>query len=69
MNIFIVHSGADRDYVYEKKEEIKNSCSKANILLLEYRKIWRPEVRRLMKSAQMILYIVGKESYKSRNIN
>ncbi|MDE7186569.1 MAG: hypothetical protein K2O13_03560 [Lachnospiraceae bacterium] len=69
MNIFIVHSGADRDYVYEKKEEIKNSCSKANILLLEYRKIWRPEARRLMKSAQMILYIVGKESYKSRNIN
>ena len=69
MNIFIVHSGADRDYVYEKKEEIKNSCSKANILLLEYRKIWRPEVRRLMKSAQMILYIVGKESYKSRHIN
>lgn len=69
MNIFIVHSGADRDYVYGKKEEIKNSCSKANILLLEYRKIWRPEVRRLMKSAQMILYIVGEESYKSRNIN
>lgn len=69
MNIFIVHSGADRDYVYEKKEEIKQSCSKANILLLEYRKVWRPEVRRLMKAAQMILYIVGEESYKSRNIN
>lgn len=69
MNIFIVHSGADRDYVYEKKAEIKQSCSKANILLLEYRKVWRPEVRRLMKAAQMILYIVGEESYKSRNIN
>lgn len=69
MNIFIIHSGADKEVVYEKKEEIKSRCSGANILILEYKLIWKPEARRMMKAAQMILYIVGEESCKSRNIN
>ena len=69
MNIFIIHSGEDLDYVVEKKNEITSKSDKVNILLLKYRLFWKQEVRRLMKSAQIVLYIVGKEGYKSRNIN
>ncbi|MBE6618109.1 MAG: hypothetical protein E7627_09285 [Ruminococcaceae bacterium] len=69
MNIFIIHSGQDIDYVNEKKTEIKNRCEKAHVLLLKYRLFWKREAKRLMKSAQMILYIVGKEGYKSKNID
>jgi len=69
VNIFIIHSGQDIDYVNEKKTEIKNRCEKAHVLLLKYRLFWKREAKRLMKSAQMILYIVGKEGYKSKNID
>ncbi len=69
MNIFIIHSGEDRKVVLEKREEIKAKCNKANISLLDYRTIWKPEVRRLMKATQMVLYFVGEKSHKSRNID
>ena len=67
MNIFIIHSGKDKVVVGQKKDEIKRKCKKANVLLLDYRLIWKPEARKLMKSAQMILYFVGEKG--SRNID
>lgn len=69
MNIFIVHSGNDKDYVSKKKTEITDGCKKANVLLLEYRLFWKHEVKKLIKSAQMILYIVGSEGHSSKNID
>ena len=70
MNIFIIHSGGDKDYVAEKKEEIVKLCkNKANVLLLKYRLFWKPEVKKLMKSAQIVLYLVGEDGHKSRNID
>lgn len=69
MNIFIVHSGADVKRVNETKGEIARKCKKANILLLKYRLLWKREVRKLMKSAQIVLYIVGADGHKSKNID
>ena len=69
MNIFIVHSGADVKRVNETKGEIAGKCKKANILLLKYRLLWKREVRKLMKSAQIVLYIVGADGHKSKNID
>ena len=67
MNIFIIHSGLDKEYVNKKKNEIITDCKKANVLLLEYRLFWKHEVKKLIKSAQMVLYIAGSEGYTSRN--
>lgn len=69
MNIFIIHSGLDKEYVNKKKNEIITDCKKANVLLLEYRLFWKHEVKKLIKSAQMVLYIAGSEGYTSRNID
>ena len=69
MNIFIIHSGLDYTKADSVKNELKDNCKRANVLLLEYRKLWKPEAKKLMKDAQIILFIVGKESYLSRNIN
>ena len=75
MNIFIIHSGMDMENVAEKKKELNqinigsNGNKKANVLLLEYRRIWKPEVKKLIKSAQIVLYILSKDGYKSKNID
>jgi len=73
MNIFVIHSGTDKS-IEEKVAEINtingaNNQKKANVLLLKYRTFWRPEVRRLIKSSQMVLYILSKDGHKSKNID
>lgn len=70
MNIFIIHSGDDLELIRQKKDELCAKCSKARVLLLEYRRpFWKREAKRLMRQAQMILYLVGRQSAKSRNID
>lgn len=70
MNIFIIHSGSDLDLVQQKKDELCSKCSRAKVLLLEYRKpLWKTEAKQLIRQAQMILYMVGEQSAKSRNID
>ena len=70
MNIFIIHSGEDMETICQKKEELCGKCSKARVLLLEYRRLmWKREAKQLMRQAQMILYLVGENSWKSANIN
>lgn len=70
MNVFIIHSGEDMDAIFRKKEELCQKCGKAKVLLLEYRKfMWKQEAKQMMRQAQMILYIVGKNSWQSKNIN
>ena len=43
--------------------------NKANVLLLKYRLFWKQEVKKLMKSAQIVLYLAGENGHKSRNID
>lgn len=75
MNIFIIHSGTDKKNVVAKKNEINqlnengNGRKKANVLLLEYRIFWKPEVKKLIKSAQIVLYIASADSHRSKNID
>lgn len=70
MNIFIIHSGDDLELIQQKKDELCAKCGKARVLLLEYRRpFWKREAKRLMRQAQMILYLVGRNSAKSRNID
>lgn len=70
MNIFIIHSGDDLELIRQKKDELCAKCGKARVLLLEYRRpFWKREAKRLMRQAQMILYLVGRNSAKSRNID
>lgn len=70
MNIFIIHSGDDLELIRQKKDELCEKCGKAKVLLLEYRRpFWKKEAKRLMRQAQMILYLVGEHSAKSRNID
>ena len=69
MNIFVIHSGEDLELIQETKKEILTNCKSANVLLLDYRTFWKPQARQLMKSAQIVLYFVGENSYKSKNID
>lgn len=75
MNIFIIHSGTDMDNVNAKKNEINKineenkGRKKANVLLLDYRTFWKPEVKKLIKSAQIVLYIASVDGHKSKNID
>lgn len=69
MNIFIVHSGSDWDNVVRKRDLIRQNSKKANVLLLEYRRFWKSEAKRLIKAAQIVLYIPNADSHKSKNID
>lgn len=75
MNIFIIHSGTDKENVKKTEIEINkinsenDNYKKANVLLLEYRKFWKPEVKKLIKSAQIVLYILSADGHKSKNID
>ena len=40
----------------------------ANVCRLNYRSIWKPEAKRLIKSAHIVLYIVDQKGYVSKNI-
>ena len=73
MNIFIIHSGTDIENVIEKKSQINktndNGKKKASVLLLKYRKFWKHEAKKLIKSAQVVLYILSEDGHKSKNID
>lgn len=69
MNIFIVHSGGDYDRVKRVKENIEEQKPSINFLLLENGgSLWKIEATQLMRRAQMVLFLVGKNSYLSKNI-
>lgn len=69
MNIFVIHSGEDLELIQMCKKEILANCKSANVLLLDYRTFWKPQARQLMKSAQIVLYFLGENSHKSKNID
>ncbi len=71
MNIFIVHSGADRTDADKIKKQIEANCSKqANVLILENGgRFWKIEALKLIKKSQMVIFLVGKNSHKSPNIS
>lgn len=70
MNIFVVHSGSDRDVVLHRLvAPLEKKESRAKTLVLQgQNKLWKREALQLLKQAQMILFVVGKTSATSPNI-
>lgn len=70
VNIFVVHSGCDADKVKEAVEQLEALESRVNILVLKNGGVfWKIEAEQLLKKSQMILFVVGENSHKSRNID
>ena len=70
MNIFIVHSGCDKDTVEKAISQLEKMEPRANILMLKNGGMfWKIEAGRLLKKSQMVLFVVGKTSYLSKNID
>lgn len=66
MNIFIIHSGSDRDFVASKMKEMKRSSYSLNPLMLQNGGIfWKADAAQKIKKAQMVLFFVGENSHKS----
>lgn len=69
MKIFVIHSGADKAKVKEVIEELNKKTSSSEFLMLSGdKKIWKPEAKRKIKDAQLVVFFVGKDSHKSKNI-
>ena len=70
MNIFVVHSGADREAITQQITPlIQSSEPRAKILLLgNASRFWKREAGELIKEAQMVLFVIGKKSHESANI-
>ncbi len=81
VNIFIVHSGKDKDRILLIREQLEGlrdeKCerletpekSHANVLVLENGgRFWKIEAKKLIKQAQLILFVQGDASANSKYI-
>lgn len=70
MNIFIVHSGSDKKSINQEIiPTIEAGEPRAKLLALKNGGVlWKIEAERLIRQAQMILFIVGEHSAQSENI-
>ena len=70
MNVFVIHSGKDREEVEKKLSSIKQSCHSFNPLLLgNGGMLWKIDAKRKIKKAQMVVFFVGEASHTSKNID
>lgn len=70
MNIFVIHSGCDTDRVKETVRQLEELEPRVNVLVLKNGGVfWKIEAEQLLKKAQMVLFVVGNNSYKSKNID
>lgn len=66
MNLFVIHSTADRDTVAEKLSELKRTSYSLNPLMLVKGGIfWKADAARKIKKAQMVIFFVGENSHAS----
>ncbi|MBE5776439.1 MAG: TIR domain-containing protein [Clostridiales bacterium] len=66
MNMFVIHSGADRDEVMEKVALLKRRNFKLNPLMLKNgNALWKIDARAKIRKAQMVVFFVGKNSHTS----
>lgn len=71
MNVFITHSGSDKDFiVHNIIPQIEKLEPRANLLALKNGGVfWKIEAKGIIKKAQMVLFIVGENSHQSKNIS
>lgn len=66
MNLFVIHSGADRTVVTEQINELKRKTFKLNPLVLKNgNALWKIDAANKIKKAQLVLFFVGKNSHTS----
>lgn len=66
MNLFVIHSGADRETVSQKLSELKRKAFALNPLMLENGgPFWKADAAAKIRKAQIVLFFVGKNSHSS----
>lgn len=70
MDVFVIHSGQDREIVDKKLAIIKRTSHSFNPLALKNGGVfWKIDAKKKIKKAQLILFFVGEASHKSENID
>lgn len=66
MNVFVIHSTKDAEQVAEKVSYIKRNIYSFNALILKNGNcFWKAEAASKIRKSQMVIFFIGKESYKS----
>ncbi len=66
MNIFVIHSGADYDATDRIVSSMKQRAYSVNALILKNGScFWKTDASKKIKKSQMIIFVVGENSYKS----
>lgn len=69
MNIFIVHSGSDKDLVEKNIAFLRRKAYNANALILKYGgRFWKQEAKSKIKASQALVVFLGENSHLSPNI-
>ncbi len=69
MNIFIIHSGCDKELVEKNISSLRRKAYGANALILKYGgRFWKHEAKSKIKASQALIVFLGKTSYQSSNI-
>lgn len=71
MRIFVIHKGENFNDVVNLKKEITQIIS-ADILILESdssSKSWKREAKYKIKACDFVLYVLGENTYKSKNVD
>lgn len=71
MRIFVIHKGENFDDVVKLREEITKRTS-ADILVLESDskfKSWKKEAKYKIKACDFVLYVLGENTHKSKNVD
>lgn len=69
MNIFIIHSGDDREKVQNIIDELIELKPHIKALILDgEKKIWKPDATRKMKESNIVLVFLGKDTHKRANV-
>jgi len=69
MNIFIIHSGCDKDLVEKNIASLRRKAYNANALILKYGgRFWKQEARSKIKASQALVVFLGENSHLSPNI-
>ncbi len=69
MNAFIIHSGADEEFVKRHLDTMKRKVYSFNPLLLKNGgRFWKIDASKKIKKSQMIIFFVGEDSHQSQYI-
>ena len=69
MDVFVIHSGANYETVLAEMAVAKNRNYRFNYTILSNSgPLWKKNAERKIKKSQIVLVVLGEESYKSENI-